>query len=92
MHILTVPLINKCKPSSQRAAKDMDGTIRHIAEPIYHGNPINDRGSLVTMDWGYDIVDFIRRESSLSAHMITIDEIERGIRAEFIEVLVCIKL
>ncbi|MEZ5985954.1 MAG: class I SAM-dependent methyltransferase [Hyphomonas sp.] len=90
-HILTVPLVNKCNPSSRRAALDADGTIRHIAEPAYHGNPIDDKGSLVTMDWGYDIVEFIRKESGLSAHMITIDEIERGIRAEYIEVLVCLK-
>lgn len=91
MHILTVPLVNKCKPSSQRAAMDADGTIRHIAEPSYHGNPIDDNGSLVTMDWGYDIIEFIHQESGLSAHMITINEVERGIRAEFIEVLVCMK-
>ncbi|KJS36955.1 MAG: hypothetical protein VR74_10635 [Hyphomonas sp. BRH_c22] len=91
MHILTVPLVNKCKPSRQRAARDADGNIQHIAEPTYHGNPIDDRGSLVTMDWGYDIVEFVRNESGLSTHMVAIDEIERGIRAEYIEVLVCLK-
>jgi len=91
MHILTVPLVNKCKPSSQRVAREADGNIRHIAEPTYHGNPIDDKGSLVTMDWGYDIVEFIRNESGLSAHMVTINEIEHGIRAEYIEVLVCLK-
>lgn len=91
MHILTVPLVNKCKPSSRRAARVADGTIQHITEPAYHGNPIDNKGSLVTMDWGYDIVEFIRNESGLSAHMVTIDEIERGIRAEYIEVLACLK-
>jgi SAM-dependent methyltransferase len=91
MHILTVPLVNKCKPSSQRATLEADGTIRHIDQPSYHGNPIDNSGSLVTMDWGYDIVEFIRKESGLSTHMVTIDEIERGIRAEFIEVLVSVR-
>jgi hypothetical protein len=91
MHILTVPLVNKTAPSRRRAALEPDGAIRHIAEPAYHGNPIDDQGSLVTMDWGYDIIGFIRNESGLSAHMLTIDEIERGIRAEYIEVLVCLK-
>jgi hypothetical protein len=91
MHIMTVPIVNKCKPSSRRAAREADGTIRHITEPAYHGNPIDDKGSLVTMDWGYDIVEFIRTASGLSTHMITIDEIERGIRAEFIEVFVSTK-
>ncbi|HAE27991.1 MULTISPECIES: class I SAM-dependent methyltransferase [Hyphomonas] len=91
MHILTVPLVNKCNPTERRAERYADGTINHVAEPSYHGNPIDNKGSLVTMDWGYDILNFIRETSGLSAHMITIDEIERGIRAEFIEVLVCLK-
>ena len=91
MHILTVPLVNKGKPSERRAERAANGSVVHLAEPAYHGNPIDDKGSLVTMDWGYDIVEFIRKESGMSAHMITIDEIERGIRAEYIEVLVCMK-
>ena len=91
MHILTVPIVNKCKPSSRRAERAEDGTIRHLAEPSYHGNPIDDKGSLVTMDWGYDITAFIRQESGLSTHMITMDEIERGIQAEYIEVIVSTK-
>lgn len=90
-HILTVPIVNKCKASSKRAERAEDGTIRHLAEPAYHGNPIDDKGSLVTMDWGYDIIQFIRAESGLSTHMLTISEIERGIEAEYIEVLVCTK-
>lgn len=90
-HILTVPIVNKCNSSSRRAERTEDGNLRHLAEPSFHGNPIDDQGSLVTMDWGYDIVDFIKAESGLSTHMITIDEIERGIRAEYIEVLVCTK-
>ena len=91
MHILTVPIVNKCNPSSRRAERLADGSIRYIAEAAYHGNPIDSKGSLVTMDWGYDIIEFIRSERGLSAHMITIDEIERGIQAEYIEVIVCTK-
>jgi len=90
-HIFTVPLVNKCSPTSRRAERQPDGSILHLAEPSFHGNPIDSRGSLVTVDWGYDIIEFIREESGLSTHMITIDEIERGIRAEFIEVLVSVR-
>ncbi len=92
MHILTVPLVNKCKTSVRRANRDADGSIVHLTEPAYHGNPIDEKGSLVTMDWGYDIVPFIRKQCGMSVHMITIDEVERGIQAEFIEVLVCTKM
>ncbi len=90
-HIFTVPLVRKCQATERRAERLPDGSVKHIAAPSYHGNPIDASGSLVTMDWGYDIVDFIRKESGLSTHKVAIDEIERGIRAEFIDVLVSMK-
>ena len=91
IHAFTVPLVNKCSPTSRRAIKDGESGIQHLKEPEFHGNPIDDQGSLVTVDWGYDIIEFIKTNSGLSCQMITMDEIERGIRAEFIEVLICTK-
>ena len=66
-----------------------DGAIEHFLEkPEYHGNPVSEEGSLVTMHWGYDICDYIFRSSGLFTQMIYIDAIDLGIRAEFIEVLI----
>ena len=90
-HIFTVPLVNKIKASKLRATMAADGAIEHIETPMYHGNPIDPQGSLVTMDWGYDIVKYIFYTTGLFTHTLYIDDISKGIRAEYIEVLVTVK-
>lgn len=91
-HIFTVPLINKNKPSETRAVFNLDGSLSFVGEPQYHGNPVDEKGSLVTMHWGYDVADFILKNSGLYTTIIFIDNIELGIRAEYIEVLISRKL
>lgn len=90
-HIFTAPLSKKHEPSALRARIDADGNIEHLAEPDYHGNPISEEGSLVTVDWGYDICRHIFDACGLFTHLIHIDDLSRGIRAELIEVLVTVK-
>src|SRR6202035_4355669 len=62
--------------------------IVHLKEEQYHGNPISAKGALVTMDWGFDICFRLSEESGMRAAIIYIDDLERGIRAEFNEVIV----
>lgn len=57
-------------------------------EPVYHGNPMDPNGSLVTVDWGYDIAAYWDAASGLSTTVWTIEDLSRGIQAEYIEVLV----
>jgi SAM-dependent methyltransferase len=90
-HIFTVPMINKCKQTEVWASFE-DGLIVHHGEPEYHGNPIDDKGALVTMHWGYDLVQYISDKAKMPTTMITIDDLSKGIRADFIEVLVSKKL
>ena len=85
-HIMTVPIVNKEKPSVRRASL-ADGIVTHHAEPEYHGNPVGD-GSLVTIDWGFDIADYLTERSGHSTTLFTINDHERGIEAEYIEVVV----
>ena len=87
-HIFTVPMVNKNKQSVVRAVLTDKITIDYLKEPVFHGNPITDEGSLVTIDWGYDICDFIFKASGLFTTIVYIDNISRGIRAELIEVLI----
>lgn len=87
-HIFTVPIVRKHLETMPRARWRSDGSVEHLLEPQYHGNPISDKGSLVATDWGYDICDFIYRVSGLTTTMIIIDDLTKGIRAEYIEVLV----
>ena len=89
-HILTVPLANRGRVSERRARLTPDG-IEHLKPESYHGNPMSSKGSLVTIDWGYDIVDYLAAHSGLSVSMFYIDDLTRGISASHIEVLVCRK-
>jgi len=63
-------------------------------EPIFnkteewHGNPVDEKGSPVTMHWGYDIVDYIKNYSNMETTIEYIYNLNLGIWAEYIEVLV----
>jgi SAM-dependent methyltransferase len=85
-HIMTVPIVNR-NCASRRRAKLVNGEIVHLAEPQYHDNPVAD-GSLVTIDWGYDIADYLSLKSGSPTTMHVIDDLSQGIRAEYIEVVV----
>ncbi|MCX7383570.1 MAG: class I SAM-dependent methyltransferase [Alphaproteobacteria bacterium] len=90
-YIMTVPIANEARPSSRRAARTSQG-VKMLAEAQYHGNPVSAQGSLVTIDWGFDIVDYLAAHSGLSVSMFYFDDISRGMRAICMEVIVCRKL
>lgn len=87
-HIFTVPIVRKHLPTQCRAQMEKEGTITHILPPQYHGNPIASEGSLVTFDWGYDIVTDIWSASKLCTFIVQIDDLSHGIRAEYNDVFV----
>jgi Methyltransferase domain len=91
MHIFTTPLVRKEQPSRRRARLLPDGEVRNLLPAEFHGNPISGEGSLVTVDWGFDIVEFIQQASGLPTRMVILDDLAHGIRAEYIEVLVTVK-
>ena len=91
MHIFTVPLVNRWKPSECRAKLSDAGEIIYLKEAEYHGNPVGDGRSLVTFDWGYDICEFIFKSCGLFTHTVLIDDLSRGIHGENLEVLVTVK-
>lgn len=90
-HIFTTPLVNKEKPSERRVEVTASGGIEYIKPAEYHGNPIDSKGALVTIDWGYDIREHIAAACSLETEIIHTDDLSKGIRAEYIEVLVTTK-
>jgi SAM-dependent methyltransferase len=89
MHIFSVPLVNKNKPSNIRAKIEKNEII-HLLPPEYHHNPVA-KNSLVTMDWGYDITEYIFKNSGSFTTILYIDDLTRGIHAELIEILISIK-
>jgi SAM-dependent methyltransferase len=90
-HVFTVPLVNKDKPSGRRARMEHDGSVVNLESPVYHRDPISENGSLVTIDWGFDICRHIFDACGLFTQMISIDDLGKGIRAEYNEVLITVK-
>lgn len=89
VHIFTVPIYENYEKTVQRA-KMVDGNIHFICEPDYHGNPIDEKGSLVTFEYGFDIIDMIGNT------MLTTIYLEKdryfGLEAEMLHVLISKKL
>lgn len=85
-HVFTVPWCY-WKDTLVRAAEE-NGVIKHLAEPDYHGNPIDAKGSLVVTEWGRDLCDFIYRHSGLTTTVMRIHDKYLGIEGEFIEVFI----
>lgn len=87
-HIFSVPLINKHNKTQRWANKGKDGEPIFLFTPEWHGNPIDKKGSPVTMHWGFDIVDFIKKHTNANCNIEYIDNLDFGIRAEYIEIIV----
>jgi SAM-dependent methyltransferase len=88
--MMSVPIVRK-QLHSQRRARSVgrDGT-EHFSEPQYHGNPMGG-GSLVTIDWGYDIVRYLQAHSDLTFILLQVDNIDLGIRGDLNEILIGFK-
>ena len=87
-HVFTTPLVQKNNPSQFSAQIAPDGTITYNTPAEYHRNAISEEGSLVTVKWGYDIAKYIFEACGLFTQIVFIDNLELGIRAEYIEVLI----
>ncbi|TCK68816.1 methyltransferase family protein [Winogradskyella wandonensis] len=87
-HIFSVPIINKHKPSERWATKNPDGSPNFLLEPEWHGNPVDAKGSPVTFHWGYDIKSFIEKHTGGECEIVYLDDLSKGIRAEYIEIVI----
>lgn len=91
-HIFTTPLVNKHRPSEVWATRGSDGNPVFTKIPEYHRNPVDPKGSPVTMHWGFDIVDHITASSGMVSTIESMDDLQSGIRSELIEVVVSKKI
>ncbi len=91
VYLHTFP-INKDQVTASitRARLESDGRIIHLVdEPEYHGNPIDDRGALVTMAYGYDITRAIAEWAPFDVRICRFWDAWHGIIGEYTEVAVC---
>jgi hypothetical protein len=89
-HIFTVPWYSWAE--TRIRAKLQDGKIVHLEEPVYHGNPIDPKGSLVITEWGEDLCNTIYESCGMPTMAIRIRDVHLGIDGMFPEVFISRKL
>lgn len=89
IHIFTMPWYPK--QNTVRRAKYVNNNIKFLMDPIYHGNPVDENGSLVTFDWGIDFPDYIYKHSGMFTTVYLHKDRNLGLDAEFLEVFICKK-
>ena len=85
-YLFTVPTYKQRLTSERRAHYKPDGTVEHMAEPEYHGNPVDDAGSLVTFHYGYDFAELAPAWSGLNVEVTRFHDPFHGVIGEFTEV------
>jgi len=66
--ILTVPFLDADEHSILRARLGPEGTIEHLVEPEYHGDPVSPDGVLAFHSFSWDLLAAIRNAGFDSAH------------------------
>jgi SAM-dependent methyltransferase len=89
--IMTVPLVMGPQKSRRRATM-VNNAVKHLIEPPqFHGSPIGDEGSLVTIDWGYDIAPYLQNHSGIPFLLLSVENKDQGILGTLNEVLIGFK-
>lgn len=92
LYISTFPIRkHQMESHTPRARLNKDGTVEHLMEPEYHGNPISGDGSLVTYDYGYEIHKMIPHWAPFGVEISRFNNRRLGILGEYTEVIVCRK-
>lgn len=74
-----------------RVAFNEDGTMTHLAEPEYHGNPISGEGALVTVDYGYEIHKKLTHWAAFDVRVYRFADRTHGILGDYTEVFLARK-
>ena len=75
----------------RRLLRHEDGTMEHLKDPEIHGNPVDRRGSIVTVDYGYDLHVQIAKWAPFDVRVYRFADETHGILGEYTEVIVCHK-
>jgi SAM-dependent methyltransferase len=59
--LLTTPFFGAQPHNVTRAIRHGDGRVEHVEPAVYHGDPLDAGGSLVFTDFGWELLDLIRR-------------------------------
>jgi len=65
-----------------------DGSRKDFKPPEIHGNPVSNEGSIVTVDWGYDLHQKIPEWAPFDVRVYRFADKTHGILGEYTEVIV----
>lgn len=88
--LMTVPVVRPWG-TTQRRASLKDGQVVHHLPEQYHGNPVGDGKSLVTVDWSYGIGAYLTAKSGVPFSVLVLDDMTMGIRDPYNTLLVATK-
>jgi hypothetical protein len=80
------------KKTVVRATPNGHGGITHLTTPDYHGNPIDEAGSLVITEWGDELCDFVFRSCGMTTTILNFQDSSLGLKGEFLDVLISRKV
>jgi SAM-dependent methyltransferase len=86
-HLFTVPC-DFTEETVVRATISPFGEVLHLQPPVYHGNPIDAKGSLVFRDWGRDLPNTIRAACGMETEVVRIRSFWQGIELGFNEIFI----
>lgn len=90
--ISTWPIRNYLvEPITFRASINADGSVSHTCDPEIHGNPVDSGGSLVTVDYGYDIHKRIAELEKFDVSITRFSDRYHGILGDYTDVVCCKK-
>lgn len=82
----TFPMIFNAEHTVKRANL-IEDRIEFLCEPVYHGNPVSNEGSLVFYDYGFDFMDMVKDSGFKDAYFMPFYSIQNGnigVRSNFI--------
>lgn len=89
----TTPTYKNLLTTERRAFYRNDGSVDYIRfEPEYYGNPVSNKGELVTFHFGYDLPELISQWSLLDLRVYCFHNKCHGTMGEFNEVYLCQEL
>lgn len=92
LYICTFPVRkNQVTPWERRFEWLPDGRRFDIQQPEIHGNPVSNIGSIVTVDWGYDLHQQIPQWAPFDVRVYRFSDKTHGILGEYTEVIACRK-
>jgi hypothetical protein len=59
--LMTIPFNAKLSRNIKRAELIANKSVKHLLTPHFHGNPISQEGSLVFYDFGWEVVDWLKK-------------------------------